>query len=408
MTAGTPLVADPHASWRRRVEAGFYQVCASKWWPVIPLVVYAVTRLVTSFIVGFVYQHQKPNTFTGPTISPAAFAAMWDGRWYRRIAEHGYPMPIPSDEDGNAHQSEWAFFPAYPMMARLGSAITGWDFAVTGVVVNLILGAVLAVLLFDLCATRLAPMQAALATALVLTFPASPVLQFTYTEALALICVVAGLRLLAARAYWAALLPVTLLAVTRPIAVPFGLVVLVHLIHRWRRRDTEPLSVVQAMPVLVLGAYSAVTSVAFPLWVGGINGEWGAYNRVQASWHGGDLGYVIPWLEAGERLLGPVAGQIGVLLLVGVVAAAVYRGRRVMGLELAAWVGAYSGYLLVVLQPWSSLFRYLIFLFPLAVLAAVFVRSAAHAATWLWSMVSLQVVWLSWLWHFSPPYDMPP
>jgi hypothetical protein len=41
-------------------------------------------------------------------------------------------------------------------------------------------------------------------------------------------------------------------------------------------------------------------------------------------------------------------------------------------------------------------------------LVARTIRSQAHLLTWLAAMVSLQVVWVVWLWRFNPPSDLPP
>lgn len=377
-----------------------------RWW-VLPLTVYVASRIISTVITAVVLRWQKPNPFAK---SPdfANFVSMWDGFWYARIAKTGYPDGIPSDAAGNAYQSEWAFFPVYPFMVRGVMQVTSLDFAPAGVLVNLILGAVLALVLFELFSRHVTKEQALVAVGLVFVFPASPVFQYTYTETSALLLLAISLRLLSGRHYWWAILPVVLLAFTRPIAVPFGLVVLVHLVWRWRRRSQEPLSVQDAGAIIVLGLTSAVSSVAFPLGVGIVNNEIGAYNRIQSAWHAGDLGYITPWWDAAERLAGPVFGALLLLLLVVAWLGSAYWGRQIMGVELTAWVVAYQAYLFVVLQPWSSVFRYWILLFPLALLAARSVSAVSHAVAWVWSMVSLQVVWVAWLWHLSPPSDIPP
>lgn len=53
----------------------------------------------------------------------------WDGVWYARIAEDGYSY------DPNASSSV-AFFPAYPLTARLVRSMTGWDTSITLPVVS--------------------------------------------------------------------------------------------------------------------------------------------------------------------------------------------------------------------------------------------------------------------------------
>jgi len=36
------------------------------------------------------------------------------------------------------------------------------------------------------------------------------------------------------------------------------------------------------------------------------------------------------------------------------------------------------------------------------------VRSRAHLVTWLFALVALQIIWIDWLWRFTPPSDLPP
>ena len=43
----------------------------------------------------------------------------WDGVWYQRIAQTGYPVPLPADPDtGLLTYSEWAFYPVFPFLVR--------------------------------------------------------------------------------------------------------------------------------------------------------------------------------------------------------------------------------------------------------------------------------------------------
>src|SRR3954466_40648 len=41
---------------------------------------------------------------------------IWDGGWYSSIVEHGYTLESPPDTNG---QTNLAFFPGYPIAARL-------------------------------------------------------------------------------------------------------------------------------------------------------------------------------------------------------------------------------------------------------------------------------------------------
>jgi hypothetical protein len=52
--------------------------------------------------------------------------SQWDGAWYEKIATQGY--------DGRTYAI--SFFPLYPLLSRMVMAMTGWRFAIAGVVVN--------------------------------------------------------------------------------------------------------------------------------------------------------------------------------------------------------------------------------------------------------------------------------
>jgi Gpi18-like mannosyltransferase len=64
-----------------------------------------------------------------PTMDWSVFA-QWDGEWYEKIATKGYDY-VP---DGQTHSIP--FFPLYPLLSHMVMAVTGWRFAVAGVVVN--------------------------------------------------------------------------------------------------------------------------------------------------------------------------------------------------------------------------------------------------------------------------------
>jgi hypothetical protein len=88
---------------------------------------------------------------------------------------------------------------------------------------------------------------------------------------------------------------------------------------------------------------------------------------------------------------------------------------RALGPELRTWCLAYPAYLALVLDPFTSIFRYLLPLFPLVVvmLGGGWV---SRSPRWLWwragALVVLGVVgqayWINELLVFVPPSDYPP
>jgi len=57
----------------------------------------------------------------------------WDNLWYAKIISHGYdrvskvedPTPIPSTDGRRGNAANWAFFPLFPLLARLPQALFG-------------------------------------------------------------------------------------------------------------------------------------------------------------------------------------------------------------------------------------------------------------------------------------------
>ena len=79
---------------------------------------------------------------------------LWDGSWYREIAENGYPVPLPVDPStGAVSQNAWAFYPAFPLLSRLLMSVTGLGFPVVASTLALVCGAGAAVLWPCCCAT---------------------------------------------------------------------------------------------------------------------------------------------------------------------------------------------------------------------------------------------------------------
>jgi hypothetical protein len=209
-------------------------------------------------------------------------------------------------------------------------------------------------------------------------------------------------------------LVVLVLALSRPVVAPFALVVLVHLIVRWRARHRDPFPMQERVQVVLLGLFSAASGLLWPAIVGWVTGVGSAYAKTQGTWRSG--GEVRPFSQAFgiARLL---LGEHGVLwLLLGCLAFTGIVlspwGRRV-GAELQGWLLAYPAYLLAATEPWTSTFRYLLLMFPLGAVAAGVLRDRPRlmwAAVAVLSVVGLvlQVRWVNHLLVFVPPTDYPP
>ncbi len=165
----------------------------------------------------------------GDPLEPAGFLsywAHWDGAWYSQISTDGYGERAPVST---------AFFPLYPLLVRLGTALWGGP-ALWGVLVSL-LSTLLALFFVYRIAERLYDERAARGAALALAlFPTAFFLNAVYTEALFLA--------LTAGTYWAAavrrdLLLAGLLGSLAAVTRNLGVLLLLPLFFEWLRHRRE-------------------------------------------------------------------------------------------------------------------------------------------------------------------------
>jgi hypothetical protein len=355
------------------------------------LLVYAVTRLL-AFLALWVaatwFQTPAGVGHLDPTVGD--LLGGWDSIWYERIAKEGYPVPLPADPDtGLLTYSAWAFSPAFPLLVR-GLMLTGLPFEAAGVGLNLLLGAVCTLLVWRCFAFALhaSPQPArerlALVTgALWCLYPATGILVMPYTEALAGVLIAGSLLLLMQRRYaWVAVLAIAL-GFTRAAAPAIACAAIAHLVLRWREdraAGAVPLRGQRTWAAVMLVS-TAVSSVAWPVVVGITSGLPRAFFDVQAAWgqkpESGPFVLWLSWAWEGH-------GLVGVVILVGLVATyiALVLGRhgRWLAIELRVWALAYPLYLLAVVRPITSMWRFLLLDFPLAaVVASVAMRTSTGA-----------------------------
>lgn len=107
----------------------------------------------------------------------------WDGKWYFEIIRRGYPKVIPPDVTWDMLEARAAFFPVFPTLARWFDWVLPGGEVLAAVLLNFLLGAgvvyVVGLLAHDLFSSRVAYRS----MLLVIFFPGSFVLTFTYSEA---------------------------------------------------------------------------------------------------------------------------------------------------------------------------------------------------------------------------------
>jgi hypothetical protein len=398
-------------------------------WAVV--LTYAACRLVSAAVLVAVAPYQEPVGWTGPTVSYLSFTQQWDAQWYQEVIRNGYPAELPRDALGNVQQNAWAFYPLYPLSAKALIALTHADPVLVTSTWSLVLGAVAAVLLGLLLRRRLGPVAALLVVTVFASAPAAPVLQVAYTESLAFALLFGFLLALdSARWYTAAGLAL-LIGITRPIAVPLAVVALVAVWLRWKHRRTRPLRRPDAVAMVAMLASCGVAGVLWPTIAGLVTGTASAYTQTMASWRAsGQITPLIPWFDNARYFFGEDHGMW--VLVVGVLvvgASSVGPWAAGLGPIVRAWSLAYPAYLLVVLDPGTSLYRYLI---PIVSLAAVpigvagvsagtdggppgpdewrvpRIRVLAATVVVLAACVVGQYLWVDGLWRFVPPSDWPP
>lgn len=386
--------------------------------------VYLALRVVSGVLLVLASRDQvvMPD-WTGPTVEPIDMTVLWDGSWYRFIAEHGYPPDLPLDPaNGRVSQNAWAFYPVFPLLARMVMSLTGLGFPVVASTLSLLCGLGAALLMARLLAERVGANVALGTVAVWAAFPAAVSLQLAYTEAIAML-VLCGLLWALMRRNWVLVGALALvLGVTRPIAVPVAVVVALVLLLRWRRRASDPVQPGEYAAGAFALVASGVGALAWPLIAWQVTGDRSAYTDTMAAWR---VDNVItpfkPWLGMsqwafrdfdGGAVYGPVA--LAALATTIVVLTCGPWATR-LGPELRLWCLAYPAYLAVVLDPFTSIFRYAIPLFPLVavVLGGAWVERTVR---WLWVKVGVlvalgvagQVLWIWKLLVYVPPSDYPP
>jgi hypothetical protein len=395
-------------------------------WPawVQVLVAYAGSRAVAAVLIELAAVFaQNPAGVRDLHPDYLDMVTIWDGDWYRQIAEQGYPSQLPHGELGNVDYNGWAFFPVFPLLVRAVMA-TGLPFSAAASLVNLLAGAGAALLIWQLFRARATTRQqerlAVLAVGLWCVLPPAPVLQVAYSEALGALLLAAFLLLLVRRRYVWAVPVVLLLGLTRAIAAPLAVVVVWHAVLRWRARDREPWPVRERWPVLGLVAATACSALLWPLVVGLATGVPSAFFQTQAAWGQKPTdGPFVPWVTwAWDQM-----GVVGVLLLVGLVAAGVHQlaGRHTAWLagELRVFGVVYPLYLLAVVRPITSMWRFLLLDLPIAAALASAAVGGSLGRTlsprWRWRVAAAALVglaamgwWVTVMLTRTPWADSPP
>ncbi len=163
--------------------------------------------------------------------------ANWDGLWYRRLANHGYPDHV------DYGQTTLGFFPLFPITIWLVTPIVEllspwqqvWASTMAGVVISGIGGWVATVFVHRLCDGWWGRDAARRATVLFIVFPGSVVFSMVYSEGLLLPLVAICLWALERRRWWLAGICAAFGTAVQPVGLVLGPVcVAACLVELWR------------------------------------------------------------------------------------------------------------------------------------------------------------------------------
>jgi hypothetical protein len=215
-------------------------------------------------------------------------------------------------------------------------------------------------------------------------YPATGILVMPYTEALAAVLIAVSLLLLMQRRYALVALVALALGFTRAAAPAIACAAIVHLVLRWREdtaAGSTPLRGQRWTAALMLAA-TAASSVAWPVVVGVTSGLPMAFFDVQAAWgQKPESGPFVLWFTWAWEAHGVVGVAVLVALVGTYIALVLGRHGRWLAIELRVWALAYPLYLLAVVRPITSMWRFLLLDFPLAALAASVAMRTSSGAT---------------------------
>lgn len=371
------------------------------------LLIWAVAR-AWSALVLIVVDRQAPDGPWGQTpLGYFATAGIWDGTWYERIHDDGYPTRIPRDETGRVEENSWAFYPVFPLLVRALTGLTGASWTIAAPLVALLTGFAAALAIAALFGHLLGRRDGAWALAVVGFCAVSPILQTAYAESLHLALLALSLLLVLQRRAALAAVAILVMCLTRPAGVPFaaalGIAWAIRALGVLRERG--PGAVLDVFDRWFwLAVWACACALAWPVIAWLVTGEPGAYTETETAWRGTSLVPVEPWLNLGGRLLGEGWGWLFLLVVVGlwVLLMTTTAVRRSLPLGLQVWAHAYAVYLLLFLHPQSSTPRMLL---PLFMLAAPLI-AVSESRAYRWGLVVVcalsQIVWVGVLWQWSP------
>lgn len=322
------------------------------------------------------YTTEEVFPYRGVISQPGMLLGIWqrfDTNWYLKIAQYGY-----AGNDGSI-----AFFPLYPMLIRVGSFFLQNNLLVALLISNL---AAIGVFYFAYrTANRLAyPLAAARTVIFLAVFPTSFFLFAGYTESLFLLMALASLD-----AAWQGRWGIAgILGALAALTKLQGVLLVVPLFYLWWKQARlarsqapetfRPFDVLRGVAPLAL---IPLATGAVLLWE-----YWFIDRAFLLTSYEGQLyaQFVFPWENVGAAVRLWAAGQAGVIDVLNLLATILFAA-----MTLLVWIKLpreYGLYTLAMLlaplfrmttqQPLVSMFRYVLILFPVFMLWAIWGKNA--------------------------------
>jgi hypothetical protein len=387
-------------------------------WTLVPIGIFLLTRVVDAVWLLLALRQQYPaSQVPGDGVVPierdphtySNVIQNFDGQWFRLVTEHGYPTTLATLH-GSVIENQWPFYPLFPALVKLVMLTTDLSYGVSATLLNLVLGCAAMCVLYRMVASTSTPFAGAMSVVVIATFPSAVVFQAAYSEALSFLLVVTSVWLLHQRRYgWVAVSGV-LLALTRPIVLPFALIVALHWLLRWRTRARDPFPTRDRYQVAALACGLGLSFGIWPITAWIVTGQRNAYLSSVGAWSWGQSGYS-SWLT---RVL--TGDWVVVALLVAAVGAQTFflmrsQARRLWAPELRTWSFSYAAYLLVATRPNSSMLRHVIMVvIPWWPFPEIGERVQSRREKVLLALLvgglglASQFIWVRWFWVPGPGY----
>ena len=247
--AGLEAAGQPASRRWRRAAAQAGAALGPLAWPVV---VYSASRLLLLTVAAVA------GVAGGHAIAPGFF--LFDGQWYLRLAEHGYPRQALHGT------STLGFLPLYPLAMRALALLPGLSLPQAALITPMLGGLVAAVLVQRLGTAWWGERAGRWATVIFCLFPGSVVFSMGYSEGLGVPLAVGCLLALRSRRWWIAGLLTALATLVEPAALVLMAVCLAAAARELRSRGCRDRQALRSLAAPLLAPLGLGAFAVF-LWV---------------------------------------------------------------------------------------------------------------------------------------------